>query len=73
MSEEKKRKNVGGVIDEAKGRAKEAFGALADDKDTKREGQLDRVAGDAKDKISEAIDGVRDGVESLLKKKDEKK
>lgn len=76
MSERNEKKKKGqreGAIDEAKGRVKEAFGALTDDDDMKREGQLDRAAADAKNRVSEAIDGVREGIGSLLSKDDEKK
>ena len=37
--------------DELKGRVKEAAGDLTDDKDLKREGQVDQAAGKAKDAI----------------------
>lgn len=42
--------------DEAKGRAKEAAGDLADDEDLKREGKADRAGG----KMKEAVDSLRD-------------
>ena len=48
--------------DEAKGRAKEAVGALTDDRDLKREGKIDRAAGKAKksvDKAAEKSQGCR--------------
>lgn len=64
----KKGRSVEGAISEAKGRAKEALGALTDDEDMKREGKLDRAAGEVKDRVSEAVDQVRDGVESLFDK-----
>lgn len=66
--EKKQKRSIGGAIEEAKGRVKEAMGALTDDDDMKREGALDRVAGDAKERISEAVDKVREGVDSLLSK-----
>lgn len=42
--------------DDLKGRAKEAAGDLTDDKDLKREGQLDQAEG----KLKDAVDTVRD-------------
>ena len=47
---------MSGETDEAKGRVKQAVGDLTDDKDLKREGKLDEVAGKAKD----AVDKVKD-------------
>jgi uncharacterized protein YjbJ (UPF0337 family) len=54
-------------IDEAKGRAKEAAGALTDDKDLKREGKADRfgakvkgMAEKAKDKVDDMVDRTKD-------------
>jgi uncharacterized protein YjbJ (UPF0337 family) len=47
--------------DEAKGRAKEAAGVLADDDDLKREGKVDQAAGKAKktvDKTAEKVKGA---------------
>ena len=66
QGEKKKDRNIGGAIDDAKGRIKEAAGALADDDDLRREGSLDRAAGAAKERLSDAIDQVREGVGSLL-------
>lgn len=65
--ERQRKENSEGALDEAKGRVKEAYGALTDDEDMKREGQLDKAAGEAKNRLSEAIDRVREGVGSLLK------
>lgn len=45
--------------DEAKGRVKEAAGALADDKGLKNEGKVDQVAGKLKDKVDEASDAAK--------------
>jgi uncharacterized protein YjbJ (UPF0337 family) len=42
--------------DEAKGRAKEAVGALSGDKGLKREGKADRAAGSLKDKVDRVKD-----------------
>jgi uncharacterized protein YjbJ (UPF0337 family) len=50
--------------DDAKGRLKEAAGDLTGDQDLKREGQVDRAEGAAKDKIDQAADKVKDAVTS---------
>lgn len=48
-----------GTTDEAKGRAKEAAGALKGDQDLKNEGKVDRAAGTLKDKVDEASDAAK--------------
>ena len=55
--------------DQAKGRIKEAAGALTDDDRLKSEGKADQAAGDAKkfvndvaDKAEEIVDKVKDAV-----------
>ncbi|CAN5793288.1 hypothetical protein BH23ACT11_BH23ACT11_27410 [soil metagenome] len=52
MSERKssKQDKGEGAIDKAKGRAKEAAGALSDDKDKKAEGRADQRSGTMKEK-----------------------
>ena len=47
-------------IDEAKGRAKEAAGNLTDDEGLKREGKIDQAASDAKEKVSDVSDKLKD-------------
>jgi uncharacterized protein YjbJ (UPF0337 family) len=47
---------MSGESDQAKGRIKQAVGDLTDDKDMKREGKVDEVAGKAK----EGVDKVKD-------------
>ncbi len=58
---------MGSKIDDAKGRAKEALGAVTDDSELKQEGKADRVgakvkdaAETAKDKVADAVDAVTD-------------
>lgn len=46
--------------DEAVGRAKEAAGSLTDDKELKNEGKTQRAAGEAKEKVENAVDKVKD-------------
>ena len=54
---------MAGKLDQAKGRLKEAAGALTDDANLKREGKLDRVAGKVKEKISNATDKVKRSID----------
>ena len=51
-----------GTVDKAKGRIKEAAGALTDDESLKREGKLDQAAGKVKDGVEKAVNKVRDAV-----------
>jgi uncharacterized protein YjbJ (UPF0337 family) len=58
---------MGSSIDDAKGRVKEAAGDLTDDKDLQAEGKADQagakikeLAEDAKDKVGDAVDAVKD-------------
>jgi uncharacterized protein YjbJ (UPF0337 family) len=55
---------MGKNVDEAKGRVKEAAGDLAQDKDLKREGKIDRATGDVKEKVGDASDKVKETVTS---------
>lgn len=50
---------AGGTIDKAKGRAKEAAGALTGDRKLKSEGKLDQAAGKAKDVIDRVSDKAK--------------
>jgi uncharacterized protein YjbJ (UPF0337 family) len=51
-----------GTTDDLKGRAKEAAGAVTDDKDLKREGKVDQGVGSVKDKLDHAADKVKDAL-----------
>jgi uncharacterized protein YjbJ (UPF0337 family) len=53
---------AGGKTDKAKGRAKEAAGALAGDRSLKSEGKVDRAAGGAKEKVGKASKKAKDVV-----------
>jgi uncharacterized protein YjbJ (UPF0337 family) len=53
---------MAGETDKIKGRAKEAAGALTNDKALKREGKIDQIAGDVKDAAEKAIDSVKRAV-----------
>lgn len=54
-----------GTMDDLKGRAKEAVGDVTDNDDMKREGKVDRGAGNVKDKVEDAVDTVRDKVKDV--------
>ena len=50
---------MAGTLDKAKGRIKEAVGALTDDPALKREGKIDQLTGDVKDGVEKAVDSVK--------------
>ncbi len=51
-----------GKMDQAKGRIKEAAGALTGDRQLKREGKIDQAAGKVKDTVTKAADAVKRAV-----------
>lgn len=51
--------------DEAKGRVKEAGGALTGDKDLKREGKVDKATG----KVKDATEGVANKAKDAIRRK----
>jgi uncharacterized protein YjbJ (UPF0337 family) len=51
-----------GNADDAKGRVKEAAGALTGDDSLKNEGKVDQAAGSVKDAVGDAADKVKDVV-----------
>lgn len=51
-----------GTTDDAKGRVKEAAGALTGDDSLKNEGKVDQAAGTVKDAVGGAADKVKDVV-----------
>ncbi len=51
---------MSGNADQAKGRIKEAAGSLTGDQDLKNEGKVDQASGDVKEKVTGAIDAVKD-------------
>jgi uncharacterized protein YjbJ (UPF0337 family) len=62
--------------DQAKGRVKEAIGSLKGDSKLKREGRIDRLAGEANEKVGDVkdkIEKVIDKAKDSLEKKHEKK
>jgi uncharacterized protein YjbJ (UPF0337 family) len=50
-------------LDEVKGRAKEAAGAVTGDEQLKREGKLDRAAGEVKEKANRGIDKAKEAAQ----------
>ena len=57
-----------GTFDDAKGRVKEAAGALTDDEDLKREGKVDQAAGTVKDKVGDVSEKAKDAVGNVADK-----
>ncbi len=57
---------MGEKIDQAKGRAKEAAGDLTDNDDLKNEGKADRIGGEVKEKVSDAVDKVKEKVDDVI-------
>lgn len=57
---------MGEKTDDMKGRAKEAVGDLTDDKDLKREGQMDQAGATVKEKVGNAVDTAKDKVDDAL-------
>ena len=53
---------MAGNLDKAKGRVKEAAGALTDDPALKREGKIDQAAGSVKEGVEKAVDAVKNAV-----------
>lgn len=59
-------------IDDAKGRVKEAAGDLADDRDLKNEGKVDRATSTVKEgfeKAEEAVEGAADKVKDAVNRR----
>ena len=57
---------MGDKSDQVKGRVEEAVGTLTDDKDLKRQGREDRLAGEAKEKLEHAKDKIEDVIEDVI-------
>ena len=56
---------MSGKSDQAKGRVKEAAGALTGDKDLEAEGKTDRIVGDVKEKVEDVKDKVEDTIDKV--------
>jgi uncharacterized protein YjbJ (UPF0337 family) len=53
---------MGGKLDQAKGRIKEAAGVLRGDDRLKREGKRDQMVGKVKETADKAVDTVKDAL-----------
>jgi uncharacterized protein YjbJ (UPF0337 family) len=51
-----------GAVDKAKGRIKEAAGALTDDDRLRQEGKIDQAAGKVKEVAEKAVDKIKKAV-----------
>jgi uncharacterized protein YjbJ (UPF0337 family) len=59
---------MGENTDKAKGRVKEAVGDLTDNERLEREGKLDQASGDVKGAVEDAKDRVDEGVDAVRDK-----
>lgn len=59
---------MGEQMDKAKGHAKEAVGDMTDNERLEREGKLDQMSGEVKGKAEEAKDKVGEGVDAVKDK-----
>jgi uncharacterized protein YjbJ (UPF0337 family) len=51
-----------GNVDKAKGRLKDAGGALTDDESLRAEGKVDKASGSTKNAVGKAADKIKDAV-----------
>lgn len=58
MADDPKKQKAESMKDKAKGKAKEAAGAVTDDERQKAEGEMDQAKGEAKEKAAEAREKV---------------
>jgi uncharacterized protein YjbJ (UPF0337 family) len=58
-------------LDEAKGRAKEAAGALIDDDKLRREGKRDQAAGKVEDVVDKVVEKAKHAADTVQKKAEE--
>jgi uncharacterized protein YjbJ (UPF0337 family) len=59
---------MAGEMDQAKGRIKEAAGAVTGNEDLKNEGKLDQAAGKVKDGFEKVADDIKDEFEKVVDK-----
>jgi uncharacterized protein YjbJ (UPF0337 family) len=57
-----------GKTDELKGRVKQAAGDLTDNDDLKREGKADKTGGKVKQAVEDAKDKIEEGVDHVKEK-----
>jgi len=53
---------MAGKTEKAKGRVKEAAGALSGNRKLKREGRIDQLVGSVKDAVASTVDTLRDAL-----------
>jgi len=53
---------MAGKTDKAKGRVKEAAGAISGNRRLKNEGKIDRLVGSVKEAVADAVDSVREAI-----------
>jgi len=58
---------MGGKIDIAKGRIKEAAGTLTGNDKLKQDGKTDQVAGRAKETVQKVADNIKEAVKKVTK------
>jgi uncharacterized protein YjbJ (UPF0337 family) len=58
---------MSGKTDQAKGRIKEAAGAIADNDKLRREGKADQIAGKVKEAAEKTVDKVREATKRVEK------
>lgn len=58
MSESTDQQRGEGMMDQAKGRAKDAWGSLTGDSSTEAEGKVDQIKGKAKETIADVKDAM---------------
>lgn len=59
---------MGADFDRVKGHAKEALGDVTGNEELERDGKTDRVAGEVKEKVDEARDRVKDVIDAVKEK-----
>ena len=59
---------MGGNTKKAKGRAKQAVGAITGDRELQREGKRDERVGNLENKTDDATDAVHDKVDEVIEK-----
>lgn len=64
---------MGGNTRKAKGRVKQAVGAITGNKKLQREGKRDERAGSLEDKTDDATDAVHDKLDEAIEKVSDKK
>jgi uncharacterized protein YjbJ (UPF0337 family) len=64
---------MSGNTKKAKGRAKQAAGAITGDKELQQEGEMDERAGDLEKKVDDVTDAVKEKTDEVIEKVSRKK